>query len=236
MGTRISYDDERQPLEGYLATPDSARKLPGVLVVPSWLNVNESIRGRADRLQELGYSAFVIDLFGAGVTSAPPQKPMEVIGPLLHDRKLFRQRLFAGLSALHGRPECDAKRIAAIGYCVGGCGVLELARAAAPLRGVVSLHGILTAPLPAKLHEVHAKILVLHGDDDSVAPFEQLAAFREEMRAAQANWEVNIYGGARHGFTGEGLWDKSRPQSGFDPQYEARSWQVTVEFLKEVLG
>jgi dienelactone hydrolase len=235
MGTRISYDDEGQPLEGYLATPNSARSLPGVLVVPSWLNVNESIRGRADRLAELGYSVFVVDLFGAGVTSAPPQKPMEVIGPLLQDRKLFRRRLLAGLAAFRGRPECDPDRIAAIGYCVGGCGVLELARAATPLRGVVSLHGILTALLPAKRNEVHAKILVLHGDDDPVAPFDHLAGFRDEMHTAQANWEVDIYGGARHGFTGEGLWDKSRPGSGFDSHHEARSWRATVEFLEEVL-
>lgn len=65
-GTRVSYLDEQQPLEGYLAAPDSAHDLPGVLVVPSWLNVNESICRRADRLAELGYVAFVADLFGAG--------------------------------------------------------------------------------------------------------------------------------------------------------------------------
>lgn len=39
-------------------------------------------------------------------------------------------------------------------------------------------------------------MLVLHGDPDPVAPFDQLAAFREEMRLAQANWEININGGA----------------------------------------
>ena len=54
MGTWVSYLDEQQPLEGYLAAPDSARDLPGVLVVPSWLNVNESICRRADRLVGLG--------------------------------------------------------------------------------------------------------------------------------------------------------------------------------------
>jgi dienelactone hydrolase len=73
MGKRVSYLEERQPLEGYLAAPESARNLPGVLVVPSWLNVNESICRRADRLAELGYAAFVADLFGAGVRPSPPQ-------------------------------------------------------------------------------------------------------------------------------------------------------------------
>jgi hypothetical protein len=44
-----------------------------------------------------------------------------------------------------------------------GCGVLELARAGAPLRGVVSLHGILTAPIPAEAKTI------LHGDADPLA-------------------------------------------------------------------
>jgi Dienelactone hydrolase family len=98
--TRISYDDEQQPLEGYLAAPDSARNLPGVLLAPSWLNVNESICRRADRLADLGYAALVVDLFGAGVCPGPQQNPMDVVGPLLNDRLRFRRRLCAGLQAL----------------------------------------------------------------------------------------------------------------------------------------
>ena|SRR6476660_2227869 len=62
-----------------------------------------------------------------------------VVGPFLDDRLRFRRRLLAGLKAFQQGPECNADRIAAIGYCIGGCGVLELARAAVPLRGVVSL-------------------------------------------------------------------------------------------------
>jgi hypothetical protein len=38
-GTRVSYHDEQQPLEGYLAARASGRNLPGVM--PSWLNINE---------------------------------------------------------------------------------------------------------------------------------------------------------------------------------------------------
>src|SRR5271170_4992661 len=115
MGTPVYYVDEQQPLEGYLAAPDSARNLPGVFVVPSWLNVNESICRRADRLAELGYASFVADLFGSGVRPSPPQLPRTVVGPFLEDRLRFRRRLRAGLRAFQHRPECNADHIAAIG-------------------------------------------------------------------------------------------------------------------------
>jgi hypothetical protein len=52
-GTRVSYHDEQQPPEGYLAAHASGRNLPSVLVMPSRLNINESICRRADRLAEL---------------------------------------------------------------------------------------------------------------------------------------------------------------------------------------
>lgn len=234
-GIRVSYQDGEQQLEGYLAALAPARDCPGVLVVPTWLSVNESICRRADRIADLGYAVFVADLFGAGVRPGPPQSPMAVVGPFLKDRLLFRRRLFAGLNAFQSRRECNASRIAAVGYCLGGCGVLELTRAGAPLRGVISLHGLLSAPIPAKPGTVEAKVLVLHGDADPVAPFDQLAAFREEMRLAQANWEINIYGGARHSFTGEGVSNQRSPEAGLHPQSESRSWRATVEFLDEVL-
>ena len=234
MGIRISYRDGEQNLEGYLAVSASARNRPGVLLVPSWLNVNHSICSRADRLAELGYAAFVADLFGPGVRPGPPQLPIDVVSPFLNNRIHFRQRLIAALDAFQQRPECDGARIAAIGYCIGGCGVLELARAGTRIRGVVSLHGILSTPIPAE-RAIKSKILVLHGDADPLASFDQLPSFREEMRSAEANWELDIYGGARHSFTGEGLLDQTGPEARFHPQSESRSWRATLEFLSEVL-
>src|SRR5215467_7674857 len=124
-GIAVSYRDEQQALEGYLAAPDSAANLPGILLVPSWLNVNESVCRRADRLADLGYAALVVDLFGAGVRPAPPQNPMDVVGPFLSDRLRFRRRLFAALTAFQQRPECDRTRISAGGNCIGCSSVVE---------------------------------------------------------------------------------------------------------------
>jgi dienelactone hydrolase len=233
-GTSVAYQDGGQPLEGYLTAMPQGLPRPGVLVVPTWLNVNESIRRRADRIAELGYAVFVADVFGAGVRPGPPQLPQAVVAPFLNDRLLFRRRLFASLHAFRSRPECEEDRIAAVGYCLGGCGVLELARAGAPVRGVISLHGILSAPIPAKPRAVEAKVLVLHGDADQVAPAGGVIDFQEEMRLAEANWQMNIYGNAKHGFTGEGAAEDRTPEAGLHPQSEARSWQTTVEFLREV--
>jgi pimeloyl-ACP methyl ester carboxylesterase len=75
----------------------------------------------------------------------------------------------------------------------------------------ISLHGILATSKRAEPNAIRAKVLVLHGDADPVAPMTEVTAFMEEMRAANANWEIDIYGDARHSFTGEGVANKSTP-------------------------
>lgn len=231
----IPYKDNDRRLEGYLVSRKGARNAPGVLVVPTWRNLDSGICHRADRLANYGYTVFVADLFGVGVRPAPPELPMSVVGPLLADRVSFRRRLFAALETFQARSECAKNNIAAVGYCLGGCGVLELARAGAPLRGIVALHGILSAPLPAEPNAIRAKVLVQHGDADPVVPFGEVVAFMEEMRAARVNWEIDIYSEAMHSFTGEGVANKATPEAGLHPQSEDRSWHTTLRFLKEVL-
>jgi dienelactone hydrolase len=234
MGRFMSYRDGTLALEGYFVAPGKGSRLPGVLIVPTWLNLEEGIRRRADRLAAHGYSVFIADLFGAGVLPAPPQSPLSVVAPFLADRHLFRRRLSAGLDAF--RIYCDIEKIAAVGYCLGGCGVLELARSGAELRGVISLHGILNTHLPAEPGTIKAKILVLHGDADPLVPLSEISEFVDEMRAAQADWEIDMYGNAKHSFTGEGIIGKPGPEASLHPQSEQRSWRATLQFLHEVLA
>ena len=64
----------------------------------------------------------------------------------------------------------DAERIGAIGYCLGGQCVLELARSGADARAVVSFHGALTTHERAAPGQVRARVLVLTGARDSYVP------------------------------------------------------------------
>src|SRR5688572_11074380 len=96
----------------------------------------------------------------------------------------------------------DADKVAAIGYCFGGMAVLELARANAPLAGVVSFHGGLDRGADAPTADaIKPALLVLHGGADPAVPDEQVVAFVKDMRDASANWQLIAYGGAKHAFT-----------------------------------
>src|SRR5205823_4286085 len=81
-----------------------------------------------------------------------------------------RARGRAALETLAALPQVDAGRLAAIGFCFGGSVVLELARAGAELKAVVSFHGVLATKMPAQPGLVKASVLVCTGVDDPLAP------------------------------------------------------------------
>lgn len=233
MGKWIDYQHGDQKLRGYFAAADGSGPRPGVLIVHAWLGITESIQSRADRIAALGYHAFACDVFGKPTDIAGGPFPM--IKPFLDDRQLFRTRVRAGLDMLAAQPGVDGARLAAMGYCFGGQASLELARTSAPVIGVVSFHGELDTPLPSGPGDIRGKVLVLTGDDDPVVPFEKIAGFRNEMRASKVDFEIDLYSGAKHSFTGEGsLGPERTPEAVLSPQAEARSWARMESFFREV--
>src|SRR6478609_10513673 len=146
----VAYQHDGVKLVGYLAY-DSARVAPhrpgaGVLVVPEWWGLTDYAKSRANQLAELGFVAFVADMYGDGQTTEDPKKAGELAGQF-YGKPLMAERASAGLQVLIDTGLVDA-RLAAIGYCFGGSTVQALAYSGAPLKGVVSFHGSLI-PVPA---------------------------------------------------------------------------------------
>jgi dienelactone hydrolase len=234
----ISYPAGTVVAQGFLACDDQrSGKRPGVVVAPAWWGLNDYAKTRAKMLAELGYVALAADLYGGGKVATDRKEAAAYAGALKRgDRKELRARITAALEQLKKDPRVDTARTAAIGYCFGGTTVLELARSGAELRGVVSFHGGLDTEDPAQVGKVKAKLLVCHGADDPVAPAAQVQAFQEEMRKAQVNWQMNLYGGAVHDFTNPGA--GSNPASGvaYNRQADERSWREMQDFFREVFA
>lgn len=236
-GEFLDYRCGDDVFEAYVARPSTADgPCPTVLVAHDWSGLNAGIRAVTDRVARLGYTAFALDAYGKGVRGDETGDNTHLMTPLLADRGLLRRRLLAALDAARTHPAVDPGRVAAIGYCFGGLGVLDLARAGAPdLRGVVSFHGIFAPPNLGPQGPITTKVLILHGWEDPLAPPAEVLAIASELTAAGADWQLHAYGHALHAFTFAGA---NFPERGvvYHPDADRRSWQAMRNFLGEVLA
>src|SRR6476646_4790216 len=175
----IEYKHDGYACEGFAVWDDAGAKRPGILVFPEWVGVGEYTHKRAQMLGDLGFNAFVVDVYGKGIRPNTPETCQAEMMKYATNRPLLRARERAGLDELRKVANTDLARLAAIGYCFGGMAVLEMARDAQnDLAGVVSFHGVLATLTPLKPNTYKGKILVLHGVDDPVVPDDMTMGFQ----------------------------------------------------------
>ncbi len=232
----VIYQQGGATLEGFHVYDYAVSgKRPAILVIHQWTGLSDYEKRRSRMLAEMGYNVFAADIYGQGIRPQVPEAGKEA-GKYKGDRTLYRARLTAALDILKGDERTDPGKIAAIGYCFGGTGVLELARSGSGIAGVVSFHGALDAApgMSAEAGKISSKVLVLHGADDPYAPAEQVAALQKEMTAAKADWQLVLYSGAVHSFTQKEAGDDNSKGAAYNASADRRSWAAMQAFFAEL--
>ncbi len=231
----IDYQQGGDTLQGYLAYDDKfTGKRPGVLVAHQWMGLTDYERERARMLAGMGYVAFALDVYGKGVRPKSREEAGKMSGSYKANRPLWRNRARAAVIALRKQPNVDVSRLAIIGYCFGGGTALELARSGADVKGFVSFHGSLDTPTPEDAGNIKGKVLILHGADDPYSPMKDVMALMAEMKAANVNYEVDLYGDTVHSFTEKDAGNDNSSGAAYNAQSDARSWTRMKAFFSEI--
>lgn len=245
----LSYRDGDVTLEAYMAW-DPAKVAaegprPGILVAHTAIGPQEVfVQSAVEALAKLGYTAMALDLFGTGQCVFDKEVRNGILQPLREDRRRLAKRMQAAYDALvsEGTVVKETSGVAAVGFCLGGQAVLDLARAntAKELRGVVSFHGVLDHPsVFTKSDEREPpNALILHGEDDPFTPDEKLKECLDGLTSLGVTWDLQIYSGAKHAFTRPEKVTDDDFNAGF--QYDARSarrsWSACKTFIESLVG
>lgn len=236
----LVYSVGDKSFKGFLARPVGAtEKRPGVLVVHEWWGLNDYVRSRARMLAELGYVALAIDMYGDGKSTEHPEDAKAFMMEVAGNREEGARRFDAGLSALRARPEVNADKVAAIGYCFGGAVVLGAARRGVDLDLVASFHGNYATPAPMAKDVFGGKLFIAHGSADTFVTPAQLEGFKQELQQAGVRHDFVIYEGAKHGFTNPdatAMGQRAGIDLAYDAAADAASWSALKEQLAEAFG
>lgn len=232
----VNYQDGNQKLIGFAIEPQTAtQKKAGILVLPAWMGIDAHAKETAESLAKLGYYTFVADIYGEGNYPKNQAEAGKLAGSYKKDYKAYQHRIDLSLQQLI-KSGADPSRIVAIGFCFGGTGVLEMARANFPVKGVVSFHGGLGRDASRPTEQIKPKVLVCHGADDPNEPQAEVLAFQQEMRDSKADWQMIYYGNSVHSFTDPNAGNDNSKGAAYNELAAKRSWKYMKLFLDEAFA
>ncbi|HOZ97779.1 MAG TPA: dienelactone hydrolase family protein [Niabella sp.] len=222
----VMYKDGHQKLNG-LVTNNAGKNRPGVLILPAWMGIDEESKTAALELEKQGYIAFIADIYGEGNIPTDFSTASKIAGFYRQDFKAYQHRIELALDQLK-KQGVAADKIAVIGYCFGGTGALETARAGLSVQGVVSIHGGLNKDASRPNGALKTKILIEHPAEDKSVTREHQDNLVKEMNEGKADWQIIIYAHCGHTFTNP----KSKE---YNELMAKRAWSHTLLFLNEIL-
>ncbi len=232
--TKVSYTDGKQKLNGLSLSAKQSSEKPGILILPAWKGINANEKEAALRLQTDGYNVFIADIYGEGNYPQSSEAAGKIAGFYKTNYTDYQRRIQLALDQLI-KQGANADNIVAMGYCFGGTGVLEAARAGMKLKGIASFHGGLGKSADRPNGKIAPKVLILHGADDPYESKEEIADVQQEMRSAKADWQMIYFGNAVHAFTDREVGDDNATGAAYNELADKRSWKYFMLFLNETL-
>lgn len=156
------------------------------------------------------------------------------------ERNELKCRIQAAIDTLSAQPGVDAGQIAALGFCMGGHPILELARMNLPsVKVLITYHGVFDGV--DKLSHVSKSInesskpnvLVCTGEDDPFVGEEDLASATTMFNDIGCNCRVMKFEKTRHGFTNPAQDYNPSDAFAYNKDSYSKSWSATRDLLKK---
>jgi carboxymethylenebutenolidase len=208
---------------GYLNKP-AAGSGPGLIVIQEWWGLDDHLADLVDRFAAEGFVALAPDLYG---------------GRVAHDTDTagqFMQQLTAEQAArdlagavdyLLADPDVTSSKVGAVGFCMGGGFVLQLAEQQGDrISAAVPFYGV-GQGVPDEYRRVTAPIQGHYGENDQFYPVDQARAQEQQIREESQAAVEFFYYPAGHAFHN----DKDKLGT-YDGENAALAWQRAVAFLK----
>jgi carboxymethylenebutenolidase len=222
-------------LGGVLALPDAPHEpeLPGVIVLHEVFGPAPEILDVADRFAEHGYGALAPDLFSAGTRLGCLTRAM------IESSRGRPGKIAASIEAsrawLAARPEIDGRRLAIIGFCMGGGFALTFAAGSPPgLRAAAVNYG--QVPAQGELLRDVCPVVGSYGGRDRA-----MGSHGERLRAHLARLgvehDIKTYPQAGHSFMTDGHHPIGRLiylplRLGYEPSAAEDAWARVFEFFE----
>ncbi len=219
-GRTIEFRVNGRGISGYLNA--SAGRAPGLVVIQEWWGLVDHIKHLADRFAAEGFITLAPDLFHGEKAKSPDEA-----GKLLMALNIAEaaKDIRGAAQQLLDLSEVEPKKVAAIGFCMGG----QLALYAAQefpetIAAGVDFYGV-HPKVAIEPDRLRVPVLAHFGRTDRSVKEADARALIERYEAAGKPFEAHFYD------AGHAFFNDSRPEV-YDAPSADLAWQRTLAFLR----
>jgi carboxymethylenebutenolidase len=236
MEIRTSHETLTTPdgaMPVYVAEPTTPGRRPAVIVIMEAFGLNAHIEDVTRRIAAEGYVALAPDIYWR---SLPDNKVgydelPKAIGLMqkVDDAKVV-QDLGCALDALAKRPNVNAAKIGATGFCMGGrLAFLVAAELPERIAAAAPFYGGGIASLLPKAEKIRAPLYLFFGERDDFIPPDQVKAIDAKLKELGKPYTLKTYTGAYHGFF-------CNDRVSYNATAAADAWKELLGFFRKHLG
>ncbi len=117
---------------------------------------------------------------------------------------VWMKTLWDAVSFVARQPQVDSERIGLLGFSLGAYLALSASAIDSRIHAVVEFFGGMPKEMKLFTRRL-CPVLILHGEEDKTVPVEEAYHLQQILERKQVAYEMQIYSGAGHGFSGE-IW------------------------------
>jgi carboxymethylenebutenolidase len=219
----VTFASNGGQAHGYLSKPESGSG-PGVILIQEWWGLDDHMAEVADRLAAEGFVTLAPDLYGGRVAH-----DADTAGQMLAELPVEQaaKDLAGAVDFLLADPSVTSTTVGAVGFCMGGGFVLQLAaQQGDKVSAAVPFYGVGPA-VPDQYRTVTAPIQGHYGEQDAFYPVEQAREQEQQIRDESGGSVEFFYYPAGHAFHN----DKDKLGT-YDKESAELAWNRTLEFLR----
>jgi len=151
----------------------------------------------ASLLAEQGFAVYVLHYFDRTGTTE-----IDGLQTIFRHFPSWMKTLWDAVSFVARQPQIDPRRIGLLGFSLGAYLALSAAAIDARIQAVVEFFGGMPKEMKLFTRRL-CPVLILHGEQDKTVPVEEAYHLQQILEKKQIAYEMQIYPGVGHGFSGE---------------------------------
>ena len=196
VSMHAAYRSGKEVVDGFLARPNAGGARDAIVLVHGYRGLDDGHRAVTRIFAKEGFVCLSPDLFHGRIytsleTCAFAKTSLDVPRAV--------EKICDSIAYLRRLPYVGRKRIAVLGFCMGGgLALYALAKSKGFDAGVIYYQSLF--PDPEDLRTIKASIQCHYGTEDHNTTKKEIELFREALDRYRKKYEIHMYEGAGHAF------------------------------------